>query len=84
MIGVVSFIVLGGIEFYIYDWDYDSNLDSLIVSDLVVGSYILIVIDVNGCSVEGVVMVFNLEVFNFFIEIVVNLSCLDNDGFISV
>lgn len=82
--GVVSFTVSGGTEPYTYDWDHDSNLDSPTASDLAAGSYTLIVTDANGCSVEGVATVSNLEAPNPSIETAVNPSCLDNDGSISV
>lgn len=82
--GSISFTVSGGTEPYTYDWNHDSDLDSPTADGLSAGTFTLVVTDANGCTVEGTATVSNLEAPTAVFDQVVNPSCLDNDGSLSV
>lgn len=82
--GSISFMVSGGTEPYTYDWDHDSNLDGPSADGLSAGTFTLVVTDANGCTVEGTATVSNLEAPTAIFDQVVDPTCLDNDGSLSV
>ncbi|MBX2870805.1 MAG: T9SS type A sorting domain-containing protein [Saprospiraceae bacterium] len=82
--GSISFTVSGGTEPYTYAWDHDSNLDGPMADNLSAGTFTLIVTDANGCTVEGTATISNLEAPTAIFDEVIDPTCLNNDGSLSV
>lgn len=81
--GKVKVFVKGGILFYVYDWSIEIYVD--LVDNLLLGIYIVIVMDVKGCIVVvSVEIIENILFLALNLEVFVFISCKGGVGVLNV